>query len=164
MVVVGLSAMIVYAMALAMRTGDVHHQETDVKMSLYDSTREGLYKMIQEIRQSSPSRITLGASTITFNIPDPNAPVTAAYAVDWASSDQVAYALGGTGNRQIIRTSGGQTKVIANDVTSLSFTGNGGQPTVVTIAMNVQRALPNGRNIPATPFQMTAKAEVRNTG
>jgi len=56
----------------------------------------------------------------------------------------------------------GQTRVSANDVTALSFTGNSTTPSVVTTTMSVQRTLISRKLVPATPLQMTAQAEVRN--
>src|SRR5262245_39117742 len=121
MMALAISLVVAAALFMAIRTGNDQLETSDLKMTIQDSAREGLYKMIQEIRESSPSRITVGTSTITFNVPDPNSPVNVStYAVNWPGHT-INYARGGTGN-QIIRTNSttGTTTVIANDVTALS--------------------------------------------
>ena len=159
------SAVIAYSIFVAMRLGTEQINTAGVKMTIQDSAREGLYRMIQELRQSAPSRITVGSggNSITFNVPDPSSSFTGGYAVNWPGH-QIQYAIGGSNNNQIIRTNltTNETKVIANDVTALSFTGNSGQPTVVTVAMSVQRTLTNNRVVPATALQLTGQAKIRN--
>lgn len=166
LVSVSLSAMIFYAMFVVMRTGDDQIQQTQVKMFIQDSARIGLNKMLEEIRQSAPTRIQInnGGSSLQFQIPNPNAPVGNDYKPDWTNSWTIQYSIGGSDNDQLIRTnnSTGQSSVLANDVQGITFTGNAQNPTVVTIDMNVQRALNNGSFMPAAPLQMTARAEIRN--
>lgn len=163
----GAATMIAYALFASMRMGLNIFESNSVRASIQTSAREGLYRMVQELRESSSTRITIsgGGSTITFTVPNSTTPVTAGYAVNWG--DQIRYALGtGTNADRIIRTNvtTGATTTMASDVTSVTFTGNAGSPTVVTINMNVQRDLANGRNIPVTPLSMTAQARIRNSG
>ena len=172
MVVVGISTMIAYAMFLAMRTGDRQLEVAELKMNIQDSAREGLYKMVQEVRMSAPNRITMGAgcTTLTFNIPDPNNPVNPlTYEVNWPGH-QISYALT---NGQIIRNNVtlGSSTVLANDVTAISFTtdttspftcSTTAAPELITVVMSVQRALKNGRLVPATALQLAGQARIRN--
>ena len=163
MMAMAISCVVAAALFMAMRTGNEQLETSDMKMTIQDSAREGLYKMIQEIRESSPTRITIGASDITFSVPDPNSPVDGTtYAPNWPGHT-IRYAISGT---QVIRTNSttGDTSVIANDVTALSFTGNAAQPTVVTVALSVQRTLKNQHLLPATALQITGQARIRNTG
>ncbi len=165
MIAISVSTIIAYVLFVARRTAQTQMDTTNVSMSIQTSAREGLYRMLQEIRESAASRITLGSggSSITFNVPDPSSPVTAGYAVNWPGH-QIQYARGGTNNSQVIRTNSttGQTSVIANDVTGLTFTGTGGN-SVISVSMNVQRNLLNGRSIPATALVLSGQAKVRNT-
>lgn len=160
------ASVIAYSIFVAMRLGTEQINTAGVKMTIQDSAREGLYRMTQEIRESAPNLITIGSggSSITFNVPDPSNPVTGGFAINWPGH-QIQYALGGINNAQIIRTNltTNQTKVIANDVTALSFTGNVAAPTVVTVAMSVQKTLESGRVVPATALQLTGQAKIRNT-
>ncbi len=168
MMSVGASAMIAYAIFASMRISLNVFESNSVRMTIQTSAREGLYRMIQEIRESSPTRISITNSgqTITFTVPNSSTPVTSGYGVNWGTS-QIRYALGsGSTAGQIIRTdlSNNTTRVMANDVTALTFTGNTGSPSVVTVAMSVQRMMINRRNIPATALQLTGQARVRNSG
>lgn len=170
----GIGAMLLYVMCTALRLGMEQMDSAELRMNIQESAREGLYKMIQEIRLSSPSRITLAGCTVAspptnctsiqFRTPDPSNPVNADYTVNWTSSQRLQYSLAGTGGRQVIRTNlaNGLTTVLANDVTALQFTGNSTTPSVVTAVMSVQRTLKNGKLVPLTALQVTSQAEVRN--
>ena len=175
MTTVGISLVIAAALFMAMRTGNDQLETADLKMTIQDSSREGLYKMIQEIRESSPTRITVSANSIQFNVPDPNSPINVStYAVNWPGHS-VTYCLVGSGceavtscpnSGQVCRknTTTGANSVMANDVTALSFSGDSGQPTVVTVTMSVQRTMKSGRVVPPTALQITGQARIRNTG
>ena len=166
MVAIGVSMIIAYTIFVAMRTAQAQLDSGNVRMTIETSAREGLYRMVQEIRESAPTKISITNSggTITFNVPNPSSPVTSGYAVSWPGHS-ISYARGGTNSAQIIRTNSttGQTSVLANDVTALTFTGNTASPSVVTIAMSVQRNLVNGRSIPASAISITGQAKIRNT-
>lgn len=159
------SAMVlVYIIFVAIRVISDQASAASLKMSIETSAREALYRMMMEIRESSPSRITVTSSNqIDFQIPDVTTPVSSEYGVNWG--DMIRYTHGGNGNKQIIRTNVTQntTSVIGNDVTSLTFTGNSAQPTAVTITISVQRALLNGRNVPGSAIDLTGQARIRNT-
>jgi hypothetical protein len=103
-------------------------------------------------------------NTLQIRVPNPANPLNANYTVNWDNSRNISYTLGGVNNRQMIRTdlSTGQTRVVANDVTAVTFTGNAANPTLVTITLSVQRAMINGKMIPRIPLQVSAQAEVRN--
>jgi len=170
MVVIAITSIIAYGMFAAVRSGHDQIRTGELKMTIQNAAREGLYKMTQELRQSAPNRVTLvpgGANTIRFNIPDPNNPVDGNYNVNWGGSHDIQYTLGGLNNQQLIRTrldlAPPVTTVLANDVVTLNFTGNGTPPSVITATIGVQRTLVNGRLVPALPLQMTARAEMRNS-
>ncbi|MBN1688747.1 MAG: prepilin-type N-terminal cleavage/methylation domain-containing protein [Candidatus Omnitrophica bacterium] len=165
MIVVAICTVIAGGIFLALQAGQTQTGVADLKMMLQDSAREAIYKMVQEIRQSAPSKITIGAggNSIQFEFPDPTAPVDGSYNIDWDSAHTLTYALGGTGS-QIIRTDSdaGTTQILANDVVDIDFTGNSGQPTLVTITVSVQRTFTNGRVVPDSPLAVLGQAEVRN--
>ena len=159
-----LSTMIGYVIFMSARAGDEQSNSREARMTLHDNAREGLYKMVQEIRQSAPSRITIpmDGTSISFQVPNPGSLVNEDYTLNWNSSQTIQYSLVAD---QIIRTNTttGTTAVVANNVTSITFTGDSAQPNRVTIALNVQKTLTNGRLMPATPLAMTGQAEIRNT-
>ncbi len=166
MIAISVSTVIALTLFIAMRTAQVQMSTSDVSMAIETSGREGLYRMLQEIRESAPSRISItnSGATITFNVPNPSSPVTAGYAVNWPGYS-IQYTRGGTGGNQLIRTNSttNATSVIANDVTALSFTGSpSGSPSTVTVTMSMQKNLTNGRSIPATALSLTGQAKVRN--
>lgn len=167
LVTIAISSIIAYAIFLVMGTGQGESEQTQLKMFIQDSAREGVYKMAQEIRQSAPDRIVIGnaGNTIQFAVPDPASPVNPDFSVNWTNAHPIRYSLGGANNRQILRTdlATNQTSVMANDVTALSFTGNGANPTTVAITVRVQRLMRNNRAVPVNPLQLTAQAEIRNT-
>ena len=166
MMVIAISSVMFYALAATLRQGSEQLDSAGARMNIQESAREGLYKIIQEIRQSAPTQITLGAggNSIQLRVPDPANSTNADYAPNWAGSRNISYALGGTNNRQVIRTDLGtaQTRVVANDVVTLNFTGNGAAPTLVTATMSVQRTLINGKVVPNPALQLRAQAGVRN--
>lgn len=165
MLVIAISTMMAYAMFAVMRAGDNQIQMSEVKMTIQESAREGLYRMIQEIRMSAPARITMPTeSEIEFEIPDADDRVTGSYDVNWAGAHTIRYERGGASGNQIIRTNvtTGETSVIGNDVTALSFTGNGENPSIVTITVSTQKTLLNGQLAPASALQVSGRAEVRN--
>ncbi len=173
-VVAAISAIIGFALYQAMRTGNNQLETAELRMNIQDSAREGLYKMIQELRMSAPSRITMGSScdNITFNIPDPSNSVNAAtFQVNWPGH-QIQYTYNASLQR-VIRNNltTGATTVMATDVTDLSFTADRtnpfncsvtAQPDLITIVMSVQRALKNGNSVPAIPLQLAGQARIRN--
>lgn len=165
MIVMAISSMIAYSIFAVMRAGQEQAQSANTRMTIYDGAREGLYKMVQEIRMSAPGRIAIlnAGSRIQFSVPNPASPTNADYTINWNGSSMITYSLGGTNGRQVLRTDpNGNVAVIANDVVALNFTGNAAQPSVVTVSLSVQRTLTNGRVIPAAALQVTGQAEVRN--
>lgn len=164
---VGASAMVAYAIFAAMSVTTNTFDANNVRMTIQTSAREGLYRMIQEIRESAASKVTINAAgdTIQFYVPNSSSPVTAGYATNWGH--QIQFSRGsGANSTKIIRTdlTSNTTTVMASDVTAVTFTGNAASsPTKVTALMSVQRAMLNGRNVPATALQITGQAKLRNT-
>ena len=166
-VAMGIAIMILYAVFIFMRISQEHMQAMGTKMTIQDSAREGLYKMIQEIRLSAPNQVVIDGAdnTITFKIPDPDDPMGEDYRVDWDNAREIVYALGGTNESQIIRTDRtiAKSTVIANDVAGITFEGDDADPRVVTVILEVQRQMDNSRMMTSTPMQIVAQAEVRNS-
>lgn len=166
-IVMAVSSLIIIGLFSAFAIGNEQIQLGQTKMTLESSVKEALYKMSQEIRQSAPDQITIaeGNLSIQFLVPDPAALAEADYTVDWGNAHTIQYAIGGMDNNQIIRTdtTTNQTSVIANDITSLQFTGDAAQPEIVTITVSAQRTLISGHVVPVTPLELTAQAKVRNS-
>lgn len=166
MLVIAISTVMMYVLFAALRAGDRQIQAAQVKMAIQESAREGLYRMIQEIRMSAPGRIDItGEDTIEFEIPDEGDRVTEGYQINWDSAQTVRYERGGDGGNQIIRTnvSTGEVSVIGNDITALEFEGNDASPEIVTITLSAQRETVDGRTVPEVPVQLSGQAEIRNS-
>lgn len=145
-------------------------QVIDAKMSLEEGPREALFKMAQEIRQTSSNQFIgfgTSGSSIQFRVPvpapDASTLVNNTYDPLWAA--YITYSLD-TNAHQILRTSveAGVTKqaILANNVTSLSFSRSGATSPLVTIQIGAQQTLSDGRTVPESPLQMSTQAEARN--
>ena len=163
LMVVGIASMITYAIFASMFAGDAQAKTADIKMAVQDSARESLYKMIQEIRSSSSNavngNIVIGANTISFNIPNPASPFAGDFTENWNGSHRIQYGLNGN---QLTRTNltTRAVTVVGNDITGITFAQ---VAEIVTVTLNAQRQLINGRLVPATPLQLQAQAELRNS-
>lgn len=106
MLVVAISTFVVFAIFSVLRAGDEQAQVAQEKMTIQESVREGLYRMMQELRMSAPDQITIPAdhSYIQFKIPDPVNRFTDQYVIDWAKAKTVRYYRGGTDGNQLLRT------------------------------------------------------------
>lgn len=153
------------------------------KMTLRESTREALFKMAQEIRQTSRNKLALEiwdtctppidgvecSNTIDFvvpvPIPDVASLVDSHFIPNWSYGIQ--YSLDEE-KHQILRTSTNQTTfvskttILANEITALKFSRPISNPGLITLGVEAQRTLSNGEMIPKNPIQMTTQAEARN--
>lgn len=140
-----------------LRGGENQLRVSDIKMNIQESARECLYKMSQEIRESSSNRISIsgGNSVLTFQIPSS---VSNSGAITW--SNPITYQVGGNGS-QLIRldTATQQTTVLANDIRTVAFTLNGNPPASLNLSVTAQRTLPNGRILTQAA---TGEAKLRN--
>jgi prepilin-type N-terminal cleavage/methylation domain-containing protein len=180
MIVTAISTVILFGVFGILKVSNEQLGTIHAKMSLEENSREALFKMAQEIRQTSNNKITdnFGAedanhiestNTLIFivPIPSPNAAslVDVNFDPKWANSIQ--YSLD-EDTHQIIRTStdlitlAAKRAILANDVTALAFSRKATTPELITITANAQQTLANGKKIPATPIQMTMQAQARN--
>jgi prepilin-type N-terminal cleavage/methylation domain-containing protein len=187
MIAVGISAIIIAGVFGILTVSNKQLEVIHARMSLQEGPREALFKMAQEIRQTSPDSSKLHtlstpdangierASTIDFIVPVP-AP-DAASLIDtnfdpkWAC--QIQYRLDET-THQILRVATilpteevptpppPKTAILANEVMSLEFSRKTSAPGLITITATTQRELADGRKIPDEPIVMITKAEARN--
>lgn len=157
-----LAAMLLGAFFMAIRAQGAQGDLLYVKMNLEEQGMNALRKMEHELRQSSPSRISIGGggSSITFEVPSESNPVsTSTYAVDWTGAHTITYAISGT---QLVRTdadavSDTTARVMSNFVSGVTFavpaTG------IVTISLNLSQTLKNTRTVTQA---LSARVQVRN--
>ena len=152
MVVFSLTMILV---GMILRGGEEQTRFASLKMNLQESTRESLYRMGLEIRESSPSRVALGSngSSLAFQIP---ASVSNSGVITW--SGPITYQRGGNGN-QLVRVSAGQTTVLANDIQTITFSTTGAPVSTVIFSVTAQRTLISGRVLSVAS---TGEARLRN--
>lgn len=174
-----ISTAIVFGVFALLQASNKQLQIMDAKMSLQEGPREALFKMAQEVRQTAKDKLDQNgwvagadnverANTLSFIVPVP-APdeaslVDSHFLPKWAGD--VRYALDETTHQILRSASDGITTrqaVLANDVTALEFSREINNPGLITIRVETQKRLSNGRNIPETPLEMTAQAEARNS-
>lgn len=152
MVVVALSAIIFYGIFAMLRMGSIQANVAGVRMTINGSAREGMTRVLQELREASPDSFSWGTNTVTFSNPET---VNDDGSITW--SDPIEYSVDGT---QLLRTQAGQVSVVANDVQSVTFTGDDeDDPSIVTVEMVIQRQTVQGRTYSET---ITGQGQVRN--
>ena len=180
MIAVAISSIILFGVFGILQVSNKQLGIIHAKMSLEESSREALFKMAQEIRQTSNNKITNNfgtpdannvqqTNTLTFivPVPAPNAASLVDVNFDPKWADNIRYSLNGATN-QILRTStdlvtnATKQAILANGITALTFSRKTATPELITITVSAQQTLSDGRKVPETPIQMTAQAEARN--
>lgn len=163
MISAAIFSVLIMGLYVALEATSDQSDVSQAKMTLQESGTRALYKMEQELRLSASDRVVVAAdgNSVTFDVPDPDNPFDSNYNTNWTDSHSVTYSLSGT---QLMRadSDAGTSSVLANDVTDIEFAGNDTEPTVVTITIDLQKTLSNGRVIPDDPLVVMTQAEVRN--
>jgi prepilin-type N-terminal cleavage/methylation domain-containing protein len=124
--------------AVTERTYNTNKTKTELQQEL----RKSLGMMVYDLRQAGPAKITnvpaddIAYTTITFQTPaDVNSGT-----VSW--NPAITYAL--NGSQYVTRTISGVTKVIAQNINSLTFTRLSASSDVIRISMQAQKKIPKG--------------------
>ncbi len=178
MIVTALSAVVLFGIFGILQVSNKQLETIHAKMSLGESLREVLFKMAQEIRQTTASGQpldfgtgnSLSGTTINFAVPvpypDESTLVDQNYLPSWAAD--INYSLD-ENTHQILRTSTDRDTnvatqaVLANNITELAFSRPNISSGLITITASAQQELADGRLIPEEPIQLTTQAEARNT-
>ena len=135
--------------------GQDHARLAGGKIDLEEATRESLYKMGLEIRQSSPDHFTIAedGNSLDFQIPES---VDDAGTITWSST--ITYQIGGNGT-QLVRFDSGtdETTVLANDIQTLEFSSL--NDNTIQFDVTAQRELVDGRVLSVSS---TGEARFRN--
>ncbi len=132
------------------------------QVGVQQACRNGLDAMIKELRQAGVSTITnvpangTNYNTITFQIPT----VISAAGITWSSN--VNYALGGLNGRQLLRLESGNQKVLANNISALSFNRSATNPNVVNINITAQKNTFPGFTASQSTITVTSSVKLRN--
>ena len=158
-VVVLISTILISGMYTILITGNNAWETTRDRTELHQYLRTGLDWMRKDLRQAASSTVSGvpadGAwhTSITFQIP---IGVTSG-SVNWSSNIQ--YAIGGTGNQQLLRTVGAQQRVIAQRFSLLRFRRQASTSNVLEIYAQVQKNTPQHGLVSMT---RTTQVVIRN--
>ena len=157
-----LSAMVMGSFFAAVKTYGANDNSIYVKMSMEEQGMNAIRKMEHELRQSSPSNISVlnSGASIRFEVPSESSPTVAStYAVNWTGAHTITYAIS---NGQLIRTDADATtdttaRVLCNFASSVTFAVPSSG--IVTIALNLSQSLQNTRVL---THALTARVQTKN--
>ncbi len=129
-----------------LNVGDMTWRSEMVMASLQEEVRRSLDGMVREIRQAQPPVTITGGNRIDFTIPQASG--TISYYLDDFDSD-------GNSDDLIREYPSGTKKMLAKDISSLSFSSSGN---TVSIALVGQRSA-RGRTL---TFSLKQKVRLRN--
>jgi len=149
-------------MALLFRGWD-SWQTSSAQVQLAQEESQSVGWLTNDIRQSGASQITNvpadnnGYAQITFSVVQN---VLSGGNITW-NAGAINYSLGGTLGHELIRTQNGQSRVIANNITSLQFS----RQTLTPNMVNIQLAAfaPTYRGNQQLTSTLTFKVFLRNT-
>lgn len=158
-IVAGMSLVLI----ATLRSGQQSWQVEEARMSVSLELRRSVDAMSRELANTQMGRVQFldGNRRVVFQVPeDLNGDGTvldSAGTIEW-SPNTVTYALGGVDGNQVIRTQGAATRVLANGVTTLSFTPQGSE--TVQISVTARRGATTG-DFP-NQGTLTTRVHVRN--
>ncbi len=161
-IVVFLFSIISAAIFSVLATGRNSLSAGESQIGVQQACRNGLDSMIKELRQAGDSTITgvpangTNYSSITFQIPT----AIAATGITWSSNIQ--YALGGLNNAQLLRTQSGSQRVLANNISVLSFNRSAANPNVVNINITAQKNTFPGFTARQSTITLVSQVKLRN--
>lgn len=145
-------------LAVSRKTWDTNESQLVVQQEV----RRGLSEMVKELRQLRLSSITgvpndgTPYPSITFQIPE----TISESGTTWSSNIQ--YSLGGLGNSQILRTKDASQRVLANNISNLSFTRNALTPDVINISLTCQKNTFPGFSSIQSSLTLNTEVKARN--
>lgn len=153
MIAVAIFSLMMVLVGAILVGGERQADFNDTKIDLQTAVRNSLYQMSLDIRESSPSRTSIGAggNRLTFQVP---ASISNSGTITWSAP--VTYQIGGNG-RQLVRSDSAGSTVLANDVQTINFSFT--DASTLTYSVTAQRTTRNGRPLSVTS---TGTARFRN--
>ncbi|MDP2921413.1 MAG: prepilin-type N-terminal cleavage/methylation domain-containing protein [Candidatus Omnitrophota bacterium] len=161
-VVAFLFSIISAAIFSVLATGRNSLTSGESRVGVVQACRNGLDSMIKELRQAGAATITgvpangTNYSSITFQIPA----AIASAGITW--SNAIQYSLGGLNGTQLIRTQSGNQKVLANNISAVSFNRSAANPNVVNINITAQKNTFPGFTAGQTIVTLSSQVRARN--
>lgn len=122
-------------------------QIATTQLELQQNVRQAMERMARELNQSRASRINnvpadgVTYPNISFQIPediDSDGDILAADgSIEWGG--QIQYSLGGSGNRQLLRTIDSDSTIWANNIISLQFRRYQITPNILEITLEAEK-------------------------
>jgi len=179
-IVTAISVIVLFGVFGILQASNKQLEIIHTKMSLEENLREAMFKMAQEIRQTTGNRIeNIGGggnsgATIDFwiPVPDPTASALADQNFQPAFSNIIRYRRtppvlddSCKEENQLCRDdlTTGKHAILANDITDLHFSRPNAVSGFVTMTASAQRKLSDGRRVPEEPIQTTMQVQARNT-
>lgn len=168
MVTIAIFLVITSALFLTLATGRTYWYSGSVQVTVQQEARRGLEYMAGELRQTRSSKIQgvpadgTWQTSIIFELPQDNngnGDIVSGTDIEWSGDTAsggigtIRYSLAGLNNTQLIRTvstSPGNSKVLANNITSLLFMRPDRVTDVVNIEITAQKQTVQGYPISAT--------------
>ena len=165
---------IILAAALGVLTmGRESWQSGSVQIQVQRDARRGMDTMVRELRQSGSSTIEVvlpdGSpyDNITFRIPEDidndGDVIDNNGLLEWGNS--ISYFIDTNDvnsdgiTSQLLRSAGGQSRVLANNITNLQFRRGLTTPNIIEIALQAQKSIVPGRSLQAT---LNSQVSLRN--
>lgn len=160
-------------LAAAIRIGFQSWQVRENMMSVSFELRRGINEMSRELAecQATSLQLTNGQpfpadgvwyNGLGFQVPEDldgdGTVLDAQGSPEWGP--QIQYARGGLGGTQLVRTQGGQVRVMANGVTNLQFRRQAAAPLILEIFLSVQRGGTLGQFVQQA--NLTTRVRLRN--
>lgn len=161
-VVIFLFSIISAAIFSVLATGRNSLTSGESQIGVQQACRNGLDAMVKELRQAGVSTITgvpansANYSSIMFQIPA----AIAETGITW--SGNIQYTLGGLNGSQLIRTQSGSQRVLANNISALSFNRASANPNVVNISITAQKNTFPGFTARQTNITLVSNVRLRN--
>lgn len=161
-IVVFLFSIIPLAIFSALASAKTSWQSSCSQLNVQQEARRGIRAMSRELRQAQLSTIAgvppdgLSYNSITFRIPV----AIGESGTTWSSNIQ--YSLGGIDSSQLLRTQNGGQRVMANNISALTFSRNAMTPETIDISITSQKNTFSGFSISRSNITLDSEVEVRN--
>ncbi|MDP2921699.1 MAG: hypothetical protein Q8O12_04975, partial [Candidatus Omnitrophota bacterium] len=132
------------------------------QIGVQQACRNGLDAMMKELRQAGVLTIIgvpangTNYSSVTFQIPT----AVGAGGITWSSNIQ--YALGGLNGAQLIRAQSGSQRVLANNISAISFNRLAVSQNVLNISITAQKNTFPGFTARQSTITLNSQVRIRN--
>lgn len=122
---------------ISMMAGRSSWMSADTEISIQQELRKAVSQISSDVRQSGVLKVNITANSVPYDAISMYLCEGAGSsgALNWSASP-VAYTLS---SGQIVRTNGSDTRIVANNVTNLTFTRETTSSDIVRIAVSVQK-------------------------